>query len=77
MFHTRVNVHLMLEAETEQDLSSMINTWDNGKNMVDAYIASSKEAARELKNAVSNAKKGVDRVAAQQKQKQLAAHIKL
>ena len=40
--------------------------------MIDTHVVSSKEAARELKNAAANAKKGVDRKAAQQRQAQLA-----
>ena len=73
VFHMRINVHLMLDTETEESLNSMVSLWDNGKKIIDSYVASSKEAARELKNAVKNAKKGVERTAEAAKQAQVAA----
>ena len=73
VFHMRINVHLMLDTETEESLNSMVSLWDNGKKIIDSYVTSSKEAARELKNAVRNAKKGVERTAEAAKQAQVAA----
>ena len=73
VFHMRINVHLMLDSETEESLNAQVSLYDHGKKVIDAYVASSKEAARELKNAVRNAKKSVERTAEAAKQAQVAA----